>query len=580
MLLLVVSLAVSFGFLIHAQGNFEAAHQLRQRSILLADELRQSSNDLTRLVRTYVVTGKPMFRKQFQEVTDIRDGRLPRPLDYSPSYWDFRAARPDLQRIEGEQISLLELIRKAGFTDAEISKLSQAKASSDALTIIEIQAMNLAEEAVRTQDSHVNATAMNLVFGDQFHQAKTRVMTPLAEFDQMVDARTREEVRRAHALIVFASWIMGLLSLLLICMLWLLGLQLRRIVGGSVSELEQAITTLSRGDFRTPMKIPANREGSLLGWMAWAQHRLAQLDLHQFKSIVDSSDDAIISKTPQGVITSWNKSAEAIFGYTPEEAVGRSMTILLPPDRMHEEPEILARISRGERVEHFQTQRRHKDGHLVDVSVTISPMFDQDGTLIGASKIARDITQAKRAEAEILRLAHYDTLTELPNRRLFMDRLHQAMAQSERSHNAFAVMFIDLDHFKQINDNLGHDVGDKLLQEVARRLQQCVRKSDTVSRFGGDEFVVLLHGPGVSERSSSEWVGLIASKMVSQVARPFHTGSLELQVSVSVGAALFTGAHCSVREILKRADHAMYMAKAAGRNCFHISTDEAVELAS
>lgn len=568
MLLVIGALGTSFGFLVHAQENFETAQRLRQRSIVLADELRQSSNDLTRLVRTYVITGKPVFKEQFYEVFDIRDGRRPRPMDYSPSYWDFRAVRPDQQRAEGEKVPLLELTRRAGFTETELSKLAQAKINSDALTVVEIRAINLVEEAAHTHDHQARETAIQLVFGDAFHEAKARIMAPLAEFDQMVDSRTQRDVEAAHSRIVLTSWIIGGLSLLLMAMLGLLHQQLQRIVGCSVPELERVITQFSTGDFRTPIRVSGRQEDSVLGWMAWAQHRLAQLDLHQFKSIVDSSDDAIISKTPSGVITSWNRSAEVIFGYTPSEAIGQPMTMLMPADRMHEEHEILERIAHGERVEHFQTQRRHKQGHLVDVSVTISPMYDQDGKLIGASKIARDITQAKRAEAEIIRLAHYDTLTDLPNRRLFMDRLQQAVARIQRTSGQFAVMFIDLDRFKQVNDTLGHDAGDDLLRQVAARLKECVRQSDTVSRFGGDEFVVLLHGQDGTRPHQTEWVSTVAEKMIRHMARPFYLAGTELRVSASVGAAVCADDRCTVKEIMKSADEAMYRAKASGRNNF------------
>ena len=119
-------------------------------------------------------------------------------------------------------------------------------------------------------------------------------------------------------------------------------------------------------------------------------------------AIVDSSDDAIISKDLTGVISSWNKGAERLFGYTAAEAVGRSITILIPEDRLEEEPDILARIRRGERVDHFETVRRRKDGTLLDISLTISPVKDAQGTVIGASKIARDISQQKRIQAELL----------------------------------------------------------------------------------------------------------------------------------------------------------------------------------
>ncbi len=125
-----------------------------------------------------------------------------------------------------------------------------------------------------------------------------------------------------------------------------------------------------------------------------------------FRAIIDSSDDAIISKSLDGIITSWNKSAERLFGYMAAEVIGKPITILIPPDRLNEEPEILARLRRGERVDHFQTIRRRKDGSLLHISLTISPVKDRDGNIVGASKIARDITENKRVEAELRRANH------------------------------------------------------------------------------------------------------------------------------------------------------------------------------
>ncbi|MFM2067370.1 MAG: hypothetical protein RLZZ584_2279, partial [Pseudomonadota bacterium] len=234
-----------------------------------------------------------------------------------------------------------------------------------------------------------------------------------------------------------------------------------------------------------------------------ASHRQIDASQRRYEAIVMSSYDAIISKSLDGRVRSWNPAAEAIFGYTASEMIGQPLMRLIPPERRHEEDHILERIARGETVNHFETVRQRKDGSQIAVSVTISPLRDAGGRVVGASKIARDITRQKAVEAQMRDLAFNDPLTGLANRRLLFDRLHQAQAASRRSRQWAALIYIDLDRFKQVNDQHGHAAGDRLLIELAGRLSHSVRGTDTVARMGGDEFVVLCPDLG-SERAQAE----------------------------------------------------------------------------
>jgi diguanylate cyclase (GGDEF)-like protein/PAS domain S-box-containing protein len=301
--------------------------------------------------------------------------------------------------------------------------------------------------------------------------------------------------------------------------------------------------------------------------------------LREFKAIITSNDDAIISKSLHGVIQSWNSGAEKLFGYTAAEAMGHPMQMLIPAGYLHEEPDILARISRGEKVEHFETVRRHKDGHLIDVATTTSPILDENGQVTGASSISRDISQRKQLEEQVRQLAFHDPLTQLPNRRLLSDRLAQAMRTSKRTGRYGALVFLDLDNFKPLNDRHGHDVGDLLLVEAARRLSASVRESDTVSRFGGDEFVVVLGDLAADEAASTSQARDIADKLRLALAAPyFMTLPREGQADVviehhctaSVGVVVFGSQSRCPDELLRLADTAMYQAKEAGRNVIRI----------
>lgn len=409
-------------------------------------------------------------------------------------------------------------------------------------------------------------------------------------------------------------------------------------------------------------------------------------------AIVQSSDDAIISKDLNGIIISWNAGAERIFGYRDAEVVGRSIMILIPPDRADEERRILEQIGQGQRIDHYETVRRRKDGSAVDVSLTVSPIVDASGTIIGASKIARDISRQKLAE-EALReseeqfrtladnipqlawmaddkgarywfnkrwydytgttlpevqgwgwkqvhhpdhvdrvvqgilkawesgetwedtfplrgkdgnyrwflsrarpirnragrpvrwlgtntdvteqrvaeeaLRHdalHDALTDLPNRAYFIAQLAEAQARMSPDGAArIAVLLLDFDGFKVVNDTLGHAAGDGLLAEIARRLRTGVRPGDVVARLGGDEFTVLLEGvTGVLD------VELAARRLQDTLAAPVTLQDREIIVTASIGAALSEPDDPQPQDLLHDADVAMYQAKQQGGARFQV----------
>ena len=214
----------------------------------------------------------------------------------------------------------------------------------------------------------------------------------------------------------------------------------------------------------------------------------------------------------------------------------------------------------------FEIPRRLKDGSILWASVSGTPLFASDGTFLGYRGIGRDVTAQKEREEDIVRLAFYDPLTNLPNRRLLVDRLGKALVTSGRSQTRGALLFIDLDNFKDLNDTMGHDVGDQLLEKVANRLSLCVRQGDTVARFGGDEFVVMLVDLSAEVASAVDQVKTVSQKILETLNLPFELrGSVHFSTP-SIGITLFSGHHQSVDDLLKRADLAMYQAKEAGRN--------------
>ena len=218
----------------------------------------------------------------------------------------------------------------------------------------------------------------------------------------------------------------------------------------------------------------------------------------------------------------------------------------------------------------FEMQRVTHDGQPIWVSISGEPIFDAEGRFTGYRGVARDITERKLAEAQIQRLAFYDELTGLPNRRLLMDRLERAVAASTREGCHGALLFLDLDNFKGINDTLGHEWGDRLLVQVGARVSACVRATDTVARLGGDEFVVVIEGLHAEEAEAAAEAEAVAQKVLAALNQPYQIEGCEMHSTPSIGIALFRDAQQPVQELLKRADLAMYQAKAQGRNmlCF------------
>jgi diguanylate cyclase (GGDEF)-like protein/PAS domain S-box-containing protein len=444
-----------------------------------------------------------------------------------------------------------------------------------------------------------------------------------------------------------------------------------------------------RSDSILPTSLPKTDQEKIL----WLQ------------SIVESSDDAILGTTTEGNIMSWNGSAERMYGYTAQEMIGQSMLRLIPSERFDEFPQIIAKIKNGERIAHLETVRVCKDGSMIDVSRSISPIKDKKGQIIGASVIARDITDKKRIQAEIMiataelkkaapklwlaekifesandgivvtdiegviqmvnpsflrttgygleevlgftprilrsgyhedtfyrgiwealaqseewsgeiwnkrkngelypewlsissihndrgqvimysavcrdlseRLAYedkikhqafHDGLTGLPNRLLFQDRLDQALALAKTKDTSVGVFFLDIDNFKKINDTLGHDIGDLLLQAVAQRLFLTIRSVDTVARMGGDEFTIIL-----AHMDQKEEAIFLATKVLEVINTPFVFDEHTITITTSIGISLYPLHGQDRQTLMKQADIAMYVSKKSGKNkyCFYSET--------
>ena len=296
---------------------------------------------------------------------------------------------------------------------------------------------------------------------------------------------------------------------------------------------------------------------------------------HQFytRSLFESNIDALMTTDPSGIITDVNKQMEALTGCTRDELIGAPFkNNFTDPERA--ETAIKLVLSK-KKVTNYEITARDRDGKETVVSYNATTFYDRDRRLQGVFAAARDITERKLAEKLILDLALHDSLTRLPNRRLLTERLGQTMAASKRSGRYSALMFMDLDNFKPLNDTQGHYVGDLLLIEVAQRIRGAVREVDIVARFGGDEFVVILAELDVDKLESTTQSGIVAEKVRTVLNKPYvlkfkQEGKPEITVehrcTTSIGVVVFIDHEGSENEILKWADSAMYQAKEAGGN--------------
>lgn len=295
---------------------------------------------------------------------------------------------------------------------------------------------------------------------------------------------------------------------------------------------------------------------------------------------LNSSANAMIIANADGIIEWVNPAFSRLSGYEPEEALGQNPKALVHSGKQDQffYKQLWETILAG-KAWHGELINRRKDGTLYNEEMTITPVTNDQGVITNFIALKQDITERKMTEAQIHNLAFYDALTTLPNRRLLDDRLSQAMAAGKRNNRYAALIFLDLDNFKPLNDTHGHVAGDLLLIEVAKRLKSCVREMDTVARFGGDEFVVLLSELTEDRAESAVQAGVIAEKIRSTLSAPYQLNlpqdniaeprTVEHHCTSSIGVALFIGQETSAEDALKRADLGMYQAKQGGRNTIH-----------
>ncbi|MHA6495206.1 EAL domain-containing protein [Pseudomonas borbori] len=295
----------------------------------------------------------------------------------------------------------------------------------------------------------------------------------------------------------------------------------------------------------------------------------------RLNTILDSVEAYIYIKDPQLNYQYANRKVCELFGRPLEKVVGCSDKDFFDDATAANLNDNDLRVLRlGERVETEEINRAQEDGQEHTFLSVKLPLRHADGRIYALCGISTDISEHKRNLEQIHQLAFYDPLTGLPNRRLLIDRLQHALAQRTRSRKEGALLFIDLDNFKDLNDTLGHDMGDRLLQQVAQRLRQHVREQDTLARLGGDEFVLMLEDLSLNHDTAIQQLESVTRKILQALAVPYALGERSYSSTASIGVALFSDDHNTVDELLKRADLAMYEAKSSGRNTLRFFNPE------
>jgi diguanylate cyclase (GGDEF)-like protein/PAS domain S-box-containing protein len=392
---------------------------------------------------------------------------------------------------------------------------------------------------------------------------------------QILDFHARE--RRTLQLFVFIALALGLtvaaaayrfIQTRVVQPVRLLGDMGRRFAAGELTARVDYRARDEIGDLVETLNHTADSTQQLIQRISRNEQKLEETE-QKFRSLVEESLAGVYLIREDGLIEYTNPRMAAIFGYRPEELLDQRtiFDLVSPRFRALVRERIQLRLAGIELQARYEFSGLRRDGSELDIEVygtriTLGGRQAIIGTLL-------DVTERKRHEAQLVYHAHHDALTGLPNRNLLLDRLRQAIAAAQRYHRIMAVLFVDLDHFKFVNDSLGHGAGDALLRLASMRLQECVRENDTVARLGGDEFVLLL-----TDVEREEGVALIAERVLQSLARPFPLGGDEAFVGCSIGASLYPRDSQDGEGLLRCADIAMYRAKEGGRNDFQFYTQE------
>lgn len=420
--------------------------------------------------------------------------------------------------------------------------------------------------AIQTPDGEnlISAALHNRNIEENQSEIKTAT-SPLVLFDQPMDVELSISLVPDRFISQSGQFVRSFLLLsgifigLLIFAAWLLHLSHSHAIARLLNFIDATQKGVKGSKFEGTSVEEYNRVGKAMQNMVD--------DLNVAATVFESGEGMIVADV-HCTILRVNQAFTKITGYDPDEITNKELTsVKIKDDKVDFEVIKNTLMHQGVWQDEIWSKRKSGDRFLQWTS--ISAVFnDQDNTIVNYVVTLLDVTDRKEAEIRIRQLAFYDQLTMLPNRQLLMERLEHALERSQRNKNHGAILYLDLDDFKTLNDTRGHHIGDQLLKKVAERLSASVRRVDTVARLGGDEFIILLEELGSDRQHAAVLVENLCRKLMESLCNPYQFDSLEHFSTLSIGVALFVGKEESVEELLKQSDLAMYQAKAAGRNTY------------
>ncbi len=341
-----------------------------------------------------------------------------------------------------------------------------------------------------------------------------------------------------------------------------------------LARLQENVHTFSRTqDAIRPEQAGATDEIGRLAKAFWEMTqnlKITTVSKKYVDNIIQNMTGGLVVVSPSGTIQTVNQVTLAMFGYNEDELLGKmAATLLTPEDESLFSASLINTLEKNGPMKDREITCLTKNGRRFPAHFSGSAMHHEAGSLEGIICVFNDITELKKAEHTLKKMAHYDALTGVANRNLFFEKLENSIREAQREERIFALLYLDLDKFKAINDSMGHEIGDLVLKTVASRLQEVVRTGDMVARMGGDEFTIILnalHSPADAE--------ILAKKITKTIAAPVAANGFDCTLGVSIGISLFPkdGSHTEI--LVNKADYAMYLAKAAGRNTFCRFTEE------
>jgi len=538
---------------------------------MLADQLRQSSDDLTRMARTYVITGNKKFKEHFHEILAIRDGMGLRPREYRNIYWDLITDTGSRPTSFGPPMALVDLMKLIGLSTQELAKLAEAKTNSDSLARLEITAFAAMNGLFENETGELTVArvpnpnfARHILHSDEYHKAKSSIMRPIKDFKELIDQRTLREVKALQTKEAFYRNVAITLVMLTILLSIIVHYDLRRRIIDPVISLTEIAQLVEKGDIDArAFTVTSDEIGTLNNAFNSMvnQTQEAIVDLRNERdfssSTIDSLPGVFYMFTYDGQFKKWNKNFETVTGRSPEELANLHPLDLFPENDKQRWNDKIKQV--------FREGYADLEASIITKSnISIPYFFTGQRYTSGGHQLLLgmgiDISDRVQAEEKIRLLAMSDPLTGLANRTQFDQRLTRSIKLANRERKILALMMVDLDDFKLVNDTFGHPSGDALLKTVSSIFNKLTRETDVVSRFGGDEFAILVVHPE-SEKNAE----MNAQRIIDEIKKSITIMGSEIHIGASIGIAIYPKDADDKKGLIRKADLALYEAKESGR---------------